>query len=354
MATILRKGDEYDFSTKFESLTELPVQVYKLQEGMFGRLFLEEDDDFVLPMKIYHNDTDFIEHVITKYENDPQKGNLGMLLTGKKGLGKTFTAKIICRRLGLPVIKITNNSQTRIFDFLNKIDQPHIIFIDEFEKLFPDKSETGEMTQQEFLSFLDGNNSGTARKVFIITTNTSVNTYFINRPSRLTYVKNYDIIAQEVVVEVVNDLLKNPEFKDDLLDHLDYESLNIDILIKVIEEVNTMNKPYSKFKDFFNYSVEKVNFEFSIINPDDTLTPLGVNQMTELQFKTKCTPGHYVFMDDKGNYYNFVKFGKTTYDKWEVFTYRFDEDPNDLEKEIKIEAKLLVEKVFSGSIKYMF
>lgn len=275
--TILKFGDIYQFGDMFQAVDKLPNETFLMKEDAFGRLFLKQVENQRLPEKIYSNDKDFIEHVTTAFNRI--EGSMGVLLTGKKGLGKTFTARVLCDKLGIPVIKITTGTDNKgIFEFLNKIQQPHVIFIDEFEKMFRKSDgdkDSSAVNQQHFLSYLDGNNSSNAKKFFLITTNNYVNDYMVNRPSRLRYVRTYETISDDTVREIVNDLLKDEELRKDLLENLNHKELNIDILIKVIEEVNVTGKKYSEFKDFFNYQVESNNYSFYIVNKDGSLKFIG-------------------------------------------------------------------------------
>ncbi len=63
--------------------------------------------------------------------------NMGVLLNGVKGTGKSVTAKLICNELKnfLPII-IVDKAYEGLPQFISKIQQEVIIFIDEFEKVF--------------------------------------------------------------------------------------------------------------------------------------------------------------------------------------------------------------------------
>lgn len=59
-------------------------------------------DKFVFPYKMYGLQNEFIDHVIKTYH--ATEGNLGIMLTGTKGTGKTVTAKELANKLNLPII----------------------------------------------------------------------------------------------------------------------------------------------------------------------------------------------------------------------------------------------------------
>lgn len=56
-------------------------------------------DKFVFPYKMYGLQNEFIDHVIKTYH--ATEGNLGIMLTGTKGTGKTVTAKELANKLNL-------------------------------------------------------------------------------------------------------------------------------------------------------------------------------------------------------------------------------------------------------------
>ena len=91
----------------------------------------------------------------------------------------------------------------------------------------------------------------------------AISDFLKNRPSRLRYYREYNRLEDNVIQEIVTDLLKDKTHQADLLKHLPYEDLNIDVLIKIIQEINLHNKPYSTFKSFFNYKRE-TSLEYEI------------------------------------------------------------------------------------------
>jgi hypothetical protein len=251
---ISHRQNIYSFNDRSENINYFPKGVYNTKQGVFGSIYFEKKDDITLPEKIYSNDTDFINHVIYTWEKS--NDSIGIFLTGGKGLGKSFTANILCVKSGVPVFRLTDNITSNVIDEFNKIEQPHVIFIDEFEKIFSEtKTNDGFLSQEDFLSFLDGNDSK-VKRMFIITSNENINKYFINRPSRLRYVKEYKILEENIIREILTDKLENKEFLEDIVENINIENINIDILIKIVEEVNIHNKPYSTFKDFFNFKIE--------------------------------------------------------------------------------------------------
>ena len=270
---ILKFNKDYKFFDFFERVEYLPNKVLVVNLDPFGNPYLTEDDDFVVPTKVYSNDAEFITHVLNYWQKTDKP--FGVLLEGKKGLGKSFTAKLICIKLGIPIIKITQQINHHVFTMLNKIKQEHVIFIDEFEKTFDQvknkQKEVQDVTQEDFLSFLDGSNTNNTKRLFMVTVNNSVNSFLLNRPTRIRYVRNYELLEDNIIEEVINDKLLDKQFLPDLIDNIEREELNLDCLIEIIHEINITGRPYSEFKDFFNYQIEKNNYEFYLIKEDKTL-----------------------------------------------------------------------------------
>jgi hypothetical protein len=293
---ISKNGNIYNFIPNFEQVNNLPLGNYRLDYNLRTGFYLTKLDDKTPETTVYSTDKDFINHVVFTVNKTTEK-NTGILLTGKKGLGKSFTAKQLCERLQLPTIMIDSAYDQEMFHFLNTIHIPHIIYIDEFEKLYPEKGEGNKMSQEKFLSYLDGGMSNNIKKVFIITTNSRVNDLFLNRPSRLKYIRKYEKIADEVIQEIIDDLLINKSYASDLIDNLNGDNLNVDILIKIIEEINLVDKPYSSFKDFFNFEVEVIKYKLDIVlNEDDEIT-VGNPHWTEKGLKNIIKPGAKLFLD---------------------------------------------------------
>lgn len=280
---ILEDNDTFHFYNSLKINSELKPLNYVLNFNPFG-FFLRLAPEFSLPSKIYDiskNDRDII---INRFRSSER--NMGVLLTGKKGFGKTIDAKLICKELNLPVIMITEKIPAG-FDFktfINSIKQDFVLFIDEFDKIFAsnnpasyddenDETETGKSDsknhgQLSFLNLMDGNYSGENKILFLFTTNSDVNKYLMNRPSRIKFVKHYNEFPMEVASMICDDLLINPNFKQDILDSVFEKYLSIDTIISIVNDVNAINKPYSTFSHIYNHRPEKFSYSIRIIDPN--------------------------------------------------------------------------------------
>lgn len=237
----------------------LPIGVYTLKEDKMIGLYLDHaQNNFGFTHKIYGKDTNFINRCIKSYNNTT--GNLGVLLSGIQGTGKSVTAKLICNELNLPVISITDEYDD-LDNFLSEIEQDCIILIDEYEKIF----EKSHM----LLSIMDGVSMSKYRRVFILTTNkTYINENLLNRPSRIRYSKTYGNLELLTINEIIDDLLIYQEFKEDLIDSLKLlHIITIDILISIINEINIHNEPLSNFYNDFN--VELTQKYYDVFDEDN-------------------------------------------------------------------------------------
>lgn len=211
-----------------------------LYNEMKDEYFLEEQEDFTLPEKLYGNLGGQVDRYLHAFKN--RERNLGILLKGLKGTGKSLVAKKLCIESQLPTILITKAYSGTTFErFLASIKQECIIFIDEFEKIYTDSglgSNRGG-SQDTLLSILDGVFEG--KKIFLLTANESrsINDAFINRPGRIHYLKEYGGLSQEVIEEVIDDNLDNKKYRAELLEVTQIiGEINMDSLITLINEIN--------------------------------------------------------------------------------------------------------------------
>ena len=261
---LIKDRNKYYFHNEFLVLEKLEIKNYSFcYNTETNNCWLEESTPFNMPPKIYDTDQHLISMVKTDFEKNNQ--NLGVLLTGNKGQGKSFSAKQLCLSINVPTIIISKSipSSVDFISFLSKIKQDYILFVDEFEKLFLNEySENNELhSQKTFLSFMDGVLTTENNKIlFLLTSNDQVSPFFINRPSRIKYLKEYEELDKDLLNEIITDRLKNKSFSNDLKENISLININIDLLIQIIETINLHNKPFSSFSNIFNYKLEKYSY----------------------------------------------------------------------------------------------
>lgn len=299
------------------SYNEIPVGVYKISMSKQGFYLEYVMSEFVFDYKIYGLQEDFINHVIKTY-NEAQTGNLGILLNGTKGTGKTVAAKMIANRLHLPVIIVQNMGQEMNLQMMNylstEINFDCVFFFDEYEKTF-DKDTT-------ILSFMDGVYNSESRKVFLLTTNTlSIDRNLIGRPSRILYLKKFGNLEIKAASEFLDDTLNNKEYKQEVLEFINLLSIStIDILKSVVREINIHGiEEFRKSKSYFNVEINSYTYtceyaSANIYNDSD----FDVSKITPRIFLSELdrylTPNPLGFNVDE---YELEGEGLKTYEKWE-------------------------------------
>lgn len=241
-----KSGNSYRLSEISHQQLHLPVGVYRLEYNEpFGYFYLEHvQDQFSFPYKIYGIETDFIQRVKKSWDNT--KGNMGVLLNGLKGTGKTVTAELICNEMDVPVILIQKH-YGGLVSFLNSVQQDVIIFIDEYEKIY-------NKYDNSLLSVMDGAFRTESRKMFLLTTNElTIEKNMLQRPSRIRYIKSYTDLTLDVIMEVVDDKLVHKHLRDCTIKMIsELPIITMDLVKSVIEEVNIHNEDPALFKDIFN------------------------------------------------------------------------------------------------------
>lgn len=246
--------------------------VYTLQDDPRSGFYLEKTHDgFNLNHKIYGKETSFVERVTKTFDNTT--GNLGILLSGVKGTGKTVTSKLIANSFltqDIPVI-IIPQAYNNVQDFISKIPQSVVLFFDEFEKMYP----ADYNNSADILTVMEGVRDNGQRRVFLLTTNSlRINDNLIERPGRIRYHKKYTDLTLDVITEIVDDLLENKELKESTIDFISQlKTITVDIVRSVVNEVNIHNEDPKEFGSYFNIKTEENKFDIIQIKEDGAEIP---------------------------------------------------------------------------------
>jgi hypothetical protein len=248
-----------------DTYDHIPKGVWELKMSLMGPYLQKVSDNFNFGHKIYGLEDAFIKYTHQSFQLAEK--NMGILLNGLKGCGKTVTAKVIANDSELPVI-IVNSSNIDALNYFNDVTQSLCFMFDEFEKII-DHKDTARVAP--LLSFVDGTITS-AKHLMIFTSNdTNISEFFIDRPGRIRYIKNYGSLSIETVKEIINDKLVYPEFKQEIIDWvMFFRFLTIDILMSVINEVNVHRVGPSSFKAFFNADNDKPSYDvtFKLTDPN--------------------------------------------------------------------------------------
>jgi hypothetical protein len=260
-----KDGDNfYPISTAtFEN--KLTPGVYVIKTPPLAPMYFQKiKPDFTFPYKIYGHNKSLINRVATAYDNST--GNLGILLNGLKGTGKSVTAEMICNKMAvernMPVILITEEFEG-LSEILAGIEQEITVFVDEFEKVFSRDVEDYKVdTSKNILTIMDGALKTEHRRLFVFTTNKMyIDENLLQRPGRLRYVVEFSDLEREVIEEIVDDMLLFSDHREATIDFISgLEMITVDIVKAIVHEVNIFNESPASFKSVFNIKEKGTSF----------------------------------------------------------------------------------------------
>jgi hypothetical protein len=199
---------------------KLPVGVYRVKFDEDQGFFLQTAEPFTLPSKIYGTDMSIVDRWLTGWTHTPENSNMGIILSGIKGSGKTITAKNLCIKSNMPVLIVETPFRGSNFNSFmsNPTFSNSIVFIDEFEKIYSaTENENNSKVQNDLLSLFDG--TAQSHLLFVLTINShhQVSDFLLNRLGRVRYYKIFESISMSALLEVIEDKLENKEYVDDML-----------------------------------------------------------------------------------------------------------------------------------------
>lgn len=312
---------------------KLPAAIYTLHFSPTQGLYLEREDKFELPEKIYGDAKKTVKRIIKTFK--AREKNTGVLLEGVKGSGKTVTAKYLANELikiDIPTILVSSAFPQELFSkFVQDIDESVMFLFDEFEKTFKmDRGQDEEDEQEGLLTLLDGVTS--SKMLYVLTVNEmyKVNSYLKNRPGRIYYHITYEGLEESEIKEYCKDNLLNKKYLDEIITISDFFSdFTYDMLSALVQEINIHDVNPSDAISFLNIHADsrdnEMLYSVSLFKSDGKEVQLSEGSKTK-----ECNPTGRVSMDlqSKTNkscvstylYPNSI----TGYDKKKgIFTYKY-------------------------------
>lgn len=221
---IVKTGDTSRiFSDDLQTFDQLPVGNYKVCFHPMMGFFLEDADSFKLTEQPYGKHPLKIAKTIKLYDSIDR--SVGIILSGKKGMGKSMFARLLSAEFaethGMPTI-IVADAYPGIVDFIESIKQECVILFDEFEKVFDnvdphkgEKPDRNKESQDKLLGLFDGISQ--TKRMYVVTCNEirKVNQYMINRPGRFHYHLQFNYPSVEEIELYLKDKLK-PEYHNQI------------------------------------------------------------------------------------------------------------------------------------------
>lgn len=244
------------YNDTVHTFDELPPKTYVVKFAKMSGFYLEEYADIAVnEEKVYGGQPEKAQKVIEAYRRFDR--NLGVILSGDKGIGKSLFARLLsvhAVRQGIPVL-VVEQYISGIASYLAGIDQRVMLLFDEFDKTFGGIKplEGAQEPQTEMLGLFDGISQG--KKLFVITCNEirHLNDCIINRPGRFHYHFRFDYPSEEEIRSYLTDKLEE-KYYDEINKIVEFSrkvDLNYDCLRAIALEVNSGEK--------FNTAIQDLN-----------------------------------------------------------------------------------------------
>lgn len=252
----------YDDSMK--TFNELPARSYIVRFDKMKGFYLDEYADIqAKEVKIYGAHLHKVQKTVRAYEKMDR--NMGVILSGHKGTGKSLFAKLLSMEVvnnNIPVI-VVDQYIPGIASYIELIDQSIMVLFDEFDKTFDITSHSDIDPQAELLGLFDGMSPG--KKLFVITCNDIQNLtdFIINRPGRFHYHFRFDYPSADEIKQYLHDKLEKQHY-DEIEAVIAFSrkvDLNYDCLRAIAFEINSGEGFCSAIKDLniINLSGEYYN-----------------------------------------------------------------------------------------------
>lgn len=256
------------YGDDMKAYDKIPAGTYDIHCSEMTGFYLSRRPDMVINEKVYGVQSGKVAKVLNSFKAFNR--NLGVILSGNKGIGKSLTAKMIAIeaiKQGYPVI-LANRYIGGIANFIESINQEVMILFDEFDKTF--KSRDNENPQDTMLSLFDGTSAG--KKLFVVTCNqlNALNDYLVNRPGRFHYHFRFDYPGADEVETYLKDKLEE-KYYDQIPAVVDFSGkidLNYDCLRSIAFELN-LGTPFAEaIKDLNIINMNETSYKLTVLFKD--------------------------------------------------------------------------------------
>lgn len=210
---VVQSGDVYNlYDDSVRTFDRLPPKTFSVEYDPRNGCYLMEHSDLEVLEKAYGVQDQKVEKVMNTFEHVPR--NLGVILSGDKGIGKTMFAKKLCMKAieqGIPVV-LVEEYYPQLVRLIEKIDQECLVLFDEFDKTFCERNddyddEEENDDQTKLLSLFDGTSGG--KKLFVLTCNEllRLDDCLVNRPGRFHYHFMFEYPTASEIEEYMKDHL---------------------------------------------------------------------------------------------------------------------------------------------------
>ncbi len=310
---------------------KLPAQMYTVRFSQMKGFYLEKHQDIEInESKIYGVHLKKIEKVMKSFELVNR--NLGVILSGDKGIGKSLFAKLLSIesiKKGYPVI-IIDTYYPGIASYIEDIEQECMILFDEFDKTFAQirGGDNEASPQSTLLSLFDGMAQG--KKLFVITCNEfrSLNDFLINRPGRFHYHIRFEYPSPTEIREYLMDKLEESVYSeiDKVISFSRKVNLNYDCLRAIAFEINLGETFEEAIKDLNIINTNDERYNIKLIYKDGT--ELSSSREYIDLFSTESR--YYSLWDDDGNDVVSIKFSPKDDVKFDAIKFVHYVLPEDL------------------------
>lgn len=248
---------------------ELPARLYIVRFDKMTGFYLDEYADIQIQEdKIYGEHMKKVQKVLRAYEKFDR--NLGVILSGCKGIGKSMFAKLLSVEAverGIPII-IVDQYIPGIALYIEEIDQNVMVLFDEFDKTFGDvKPSEGEVEPQAaLLGLFDGMSQG--KKLFVITCNDirKLNDFIVNRPGRFHYHFRFEYPSADEIRTYLYDKLGKEHYHEieSIVAFSRKVDLNYDCLRAIAFELNSGESFHNAIEDLNIINLSQERYDFTI------------------------------------------------------------------------------------------